>query len=172
MDKKKGSTVSWLKHGGASRARLISKYASGCNQVAHACVRLIFVTCIANQLQNPRWLLATFLAGWRGDLDPLDEDMEAWLDLIYPNLRFEVMIILRIYRFSMIYSLEPLASVIPFISSDSGQSLRRLVRLVTYLQACGCKSTQCNQPKTPCHTHVHVPLDGCMLEFRVSYASY
>ncbi|CAE7780234.1 unnamed protein product [Symbiodinium sp. CCMP2592] len=39
IDKKKGSTVSWLKHGGASRA----------------------------------WLLATFLAGWHGDVDPLDE---------------------------------------------------------------------------------------------------
>ena len=139
MDKKKGSTVSWLKHGGASRARLISKYASGCNQVAHACVRLIFVTCIANQLQNPRWLLATFLAGWRGDLDPLDEDMEAWLDLIYPNLRFEVMIILRIYRFSMIYSLEPLASVIPY----------RLIRGRVSEGSCGllhiCKHVAANQ---------------------------
>ncbi|CAE7238654.1 F5 [Symbiodinium sp. CCMP2456] len=40
VDKKKGSTVSWLKHGGASRA----------------------------------WALATFLAGWIGDVDPLESE--------------------------------------------------------------------------------------------------
>ena len=35
------------------------------------------------QFQNPRWLLATFLAGWHGDVDPIDEDDhnddDAWL---------------------------------------------------------------------------------------------